>query len=224
MRKTKTKAVDEAAQREQMRRATIKEFNANNTDLYIDADKIPTEDDVNAAKKDFEDAVKEVQSREYLIADAENSVRVAKFIKDYLKDCFWVKEYFKGVINLNAHLDDFLASVEAEGPKDLVMSYAPMQFTFQILDNYAGRGLEDAKAFAEKWDEYVAIYDAIRDHVEWYSTRNKAAETLRDRWALMAQGFYSEVLEKVNPEDVMSAAEFSSSDGNVEAGKPADAE
>ncbi len=70
------------------------------------------------------------------------------------------------------------------------MEYGPLQFCMLMFENYAGFGLEAAKKMAEMWDEYVPIYDTLRDHVEWYNKEAKMCERLKQRWGMLAQGYF----------------------------------
>lgn len=194
-RKKVTKPVDEAAEHAEQRAKIIREFNINNAGkCFIDAEKIPTEDDVKCAKEEFETRAKALQEKaDYLIADAENALRVAKFIKNYVETSFWVgtpaQRYFVGVLRLSEFLDKFISECEVEA-KPLLMDYAPMQFCFIAFENYSGTGIEAARKMAEQWDEYIAIYDTLRDHIEWYKKEVDACNMLNDRWGLMEQGYY----------------------------------
>ena len=191
MAKKKVKEVDEAAKQAEMRLAAIREYNVNNMgDSWIDPNHVPTEEEVAEAKKEFEDRTKALQEKnDYLVADKPNALRVAKFIKKFIENGFWAQRYFVGVINFAEYIDKFIAECEKE-EKDLVMEYGPLQFCMLMFENYAGFGLEAAKKMAEMWDEYVPIYDTLRDHVEWYNKEAKMCERLKQRWGMLAQGYF----------------------------------
>jgi len=187
---TKKQATEAEKQAEQ-RLMAIRQFNMNNeSGAYIDPNKTPTEDDIAAAKKEFEDRTTALQNKnDYLIADSANALRVAKFLKNFIENGFWTQRYFVGVINFSDYINKFIEEAEKE-PKDLTMEYGPMQFAFLMLENYAGFGLDAAKKFAETWDEYVPIYDTFRDHVEWYKNETQEIKKLQQRWGMLAQGYY----------------------------------
>jgi len=200
MAKKNTKAVVDAAEKQAAQRlAAIREFNMNNAgDLWIDPDRVPTEDEVNEAKKDFEERTIALRDKkDYLIADSTNALRVAKFMKNFIENAFWTQRYFVGVINFSEYINGFIAECEKEA-KDLVLEYGPMQFAYLMFENYAGKGIEDAKKMAEMWDEYIPIYDTLRTHVEWYNNEVKECERLKQRWGMLAQGYY---LVLLNPEN-----------------------
>lgn len=180
----------------------IRDFNMNNAGkMRIEPDKMPTEEDIETAKKNFEDRVTALkEKKDYFIADKANSLRVAKFLKNYIETNLWVgtptQPFFVGVINFVDYINTFIEECEKE-PKDLIMEYGPMQFCFVAFQNYSGQGLEGAKRMAEIWDEFIAIYDTLRDNVEYYNSEVEACNHLNDIWALMSQGFYAVLLDNV---------------------------
>lgn len=204
--KEEAKAVEQHAEQRLM---AIRQFNMNNAgEAYIDPDKTPTDEEVAQAKKDFEDRTAALQKKnDYLVADAANSVRVAKFLKKFVENGFWTQRYFVGVINFSDYITKFIEEAEKE-PKDLTMEYGPMQFAFLMLENYAGFGLDAAKKMAEMWDEYVPIYDTLREHIEWYQKETEEIKKLQHRWGMFAQGYYLTYLNgSETPEPVEVPAE-----------------
>ena len=183
MAKKKDKTVETAANKQlEQRLAAIREFNMNNMgQAWIDPEKVPTDEDKAQAKKDFEDRANALRNKhDYLIADSANALRVAKFIKNFVENGFWTQRYFVGVINFTDLINKFIEECEKE-PKDLTMEYGPLQFCMLMFENYAGFGLESAKKMAEMWDEYVPIYDTLKDHVEFYNNEVKQCEKLKQR-------------------------------------------
>ena len=202
MAKKQKKEVDEAAKQAEMRLAAIREYNVNNMgESWIDPNHVPTEEEVAQAKKDFEERTKALQEKkDYLVADKPNALRVAKFLKNFVENGFWAQRYFVGVINFSEYITKFIEECEKE-EKDLVMEYGPLQFCMLMLENYAGFGLEAAKKMAEMWEEYVPIYDTLRDHVEWYNKEAKMCERLKQRWGMLAQGYFLVFTDEAAAED-----------------------
>ena len=186
-----------AEQNVAQRLAAIREFNLNNAgEMWIDPEKTPTQEDIDKAKEEFEQRTIALRDKkDYLIADAPNALRVAKFLKNFIENAFWTQRYFVGVINFSDYITKFIEECEKE-EKDLVMDYGPMQFAFLMCENYAGKGLEDAKKMADMWDEYVPIYDTLRTHVDWYNTEVKQCEKLKQRWGMLSQGYYLVLLDE----------------------------
>ena len=217
--KEKKAAADAAAKQAEQRLDAISEYNINNMgSSWIDPKRVPTEEDVNAAKEEFETRTKALQEKnDYLVADAPNALRVAKFLKDFISNGFWAQRYFVGVINFVEYIDKFIEECEKE-EKDLVMEYPPLQFCMLMLENYAGFGLEAAKKMAELWDQYVPVYDTIRDHIEWYNAEAKMCERLKQRWGMLAQGYYL-VFTDVESDAVATAEEAAENTENKEKGE-----
>lgn len=209
MAKKKEKVADVATQNAEkaaaQRLAAIQEFNRQNAgEAWIDAERIPTEDEINAAKEDYEKRTISLRDKnDYLVADEANALRVAKFLKKFVENGFWTQRYFVGVINFSEYITKFITELEGTSDqeairKPLTMEYGPLQFCYLMLENYAGHGLEDAKKMAEMWDEYVPIYDTIRDHIEWYNNEVKMCEALKQRWGMLAQGYFLVLLTAEN--------------------------
>lgn len=201
MAKKKEKVADVATQNAEkaaaQRLAAIQEFNRQNAgEAWIDAERIPTEDEINDAKEIYEKRTIALRDKnDYLVADENNALRVAKFLKKFVENGFWTQRYFVGVINFSEYITKFIEDLEGTPEqeavrKPLTMEYGPLQFCYLMLENYAGHGLEDAKKMAEMWDEYIPIYDTIREHIEWYNNEVKVCEALKQRWGMLAQGYF----------------------------------
>ena len=209
MAKKKEKVADVATQNAEkaaaQRLAAIQEFNRQNAgEAWIDAERVPTEEEINTAKEDYEKRTIALRDKnDYLVADEANALRVAKFLKKFIENGFWTQRYFVGVINFSDYITKFIAELEGTPEqeavkKPLVMEYGPLQFCYLMLENYAGHGLEDAKKMAEMWDEYIPIHDTIRDHIEWYNNEVKMCEALKQRWGMLAQGYFLVLLNSEN--------------------------
>ena len=209
MAKKKEKVADVATQNAEkaaaQRLAAIQEFNRQNAgEAWIDAERVPTEEEINEAKEAYEKRTIALRDKnDYLVADEANALRVAKFLKKFIENGFWTQRYFVGVINFSDYISKFIAELEGTAEqeavrKPLVMEYGPLQFCYLMLENYAGHGLEDAKKMAEMWDEYVPIHDTIRDHIEWYNNEVKMCEALKQRWGMLAQGYFLVLLTSEN--------------------------
>lgn len=209
MAKKKEKVADVATQNAEkaaaQRLAAIQEFNRQNAgEAWIDAERVPTEEEINEAKEAYEKRTIALRDKnDYLVADEANALRVAKFLKKFIENGFWTQRYFVGVINFSDYITKFIAELEGTPEqeavrKPLVMEYGPLQFCYLMLENYAGHGLEDAKKMAEMWDEYVPIHDTIRDHIEWYNNEVKMCEALKQRWGMLAQGYFLVLLTSEN--------------------------
>lgn len=212
--KKKNDVLSEVEKHEAERRSTIAEFNMNYMGKYwIDPDKIPTDEDIEAAKKNYEDAVNALQEKkDYVIADAYNSLRVANFLKTFIEKTAWSGRVFVGVCNFSALMDDFINGCDKDNPQPLVLDYAATQFVDLMLENYGGVGIESARWMAEVWEEYLPIYDHVHGLTEGYKKEHARCEELRDVWATFEQGYYLVVLEQELDEEVIAKDEITSVD------------
>lgn len=181
------------------RKKIIAEFNTNNSDnMTIDPSKVPTKEDIENAKNQYEQLVKELSDKkDYFISDSSNSLRVANFLKTFISKSFWQQRYFVGVINFVQLMDEFIESnKDKEVSDNLTLEYGPMQFAFLMLENYAGYGLDDANHMANIWDEYLPIYETFHKLIDEYKEKVEDIKRSQQIWAFMEQGYYAVSLDK----------------------------
>ena len=206
--KKQTQTVADAAKKqEEARREAIDEFNRNYMGQYwIDASKIPTDEDIEAAKKDFDDAKEKLDKKsDYLIADKANAKRVAEFMKEALNHLPWKGQFFVGVVRLNDLLTDFINKFDDENPTELLFEYGAMECAHLLFKDYGGVGVESARWFWDNNEQFVPIHDTLYDLHNWRELENKKLENLNMRYAMMAQGYYMYVLEGAEQDPVESA-------------------
>lgn len=190
-------AASQAARLEEERRKAIAEFNVQNMGKYwIDPDKVPTSEDIENVKKEFEERTKALQEKkDYIVADKNNALRVAKFMKDFNDNSLWSQRMFVGVLNFSALMNDFIEGFDENNPVDLILEYAPVQYAFLLFENYGGIGIDSARHMAEIWDEYLPIYETLHELVDWYKKEAGACDELKEKWAMFEQGYYLHVLD-----------------------------
>ena len=190
-------AASQAARLEEERRKAIAEFNVQNMGKYwIDPDKVPTSEDIENVKKEFEERTKALQEKkDYIVADKNNALRVAKFMKDFNDNSLWSQRMFVGVLNFSALMNDFIEGFDENNPVDLILEYAPVQYAFLLFENYGGIGIDSARHMAEIWDEYLPIYETIHELVDGYKKEADACDELKEKWAMFEQGYYLHVLD-----------------------------
>lgn len=197
----------EAVQHEKLRQETIKQFNLNNANsMWIDPNKVPTEEDIAQAKKDFEERTKALNEKTFIVADKTEAERVVKFLIEFIKNATWQKRTWVGVLNYVAEAEDFLKEYLEEA-KDYVLPYAPIQFLYLMLDNYQGTGYDEAVKMSKIWDEYIPIHDSLGDIIAWYNNEAEECQKLQQRWASMEQGYYLVILPPVEPDVTDKEAE-----------------
>ena len=209
--KNEANAVNQTAKLEEERRKAIAEFNVQNMGkFWIDPDKVPTDEDIENVKKEFEERTKALQEKkDYLVADKSNALRVAKFMKEFNDNSVWSQRMFVGVLNFSALMNDFIENFDENNPKDLIMEYAPMQYAFLLFENYGGVGIDSARHMAEIWDEYLPIYETLHELVDWYKNEADKCDELKEKWAMFEQGYYLHILEgtEEDPRDEKNSAD-----------------
>ena len=195
--KNEATVVDQTAKLEKERRKAIAEFNVQNMGKYwIDPDKVPTSEDIENVKKEFEERTKALQEKkDYIVADKNNALRVAKFMKDFNDNSLWSQRMFVGVLNFSALMNDFIEGFDENNPVDLILEYAPVQYAFLLFENYGGIGIDSARHMAEIWDEYLPIYETLHELVDGYKKEAGACDELKEKWAMFEQGYYLHVLD-----------------------------
>ena len=190
-------AASQAARLEEERRKAIAEFNVQNMGKYwIDPDKVPTSEDIENVKKEFEERTKALQEKkDYIVADKNNALRVAKFMKDFNDNSLWSQRMFVGVLNFSALMNDFIEGFDENNPVDLILEYAPVQYAFLLFENYGGIGIDSARHMAEIWDEYLPIYETLHELVDWYKKEADTCDKLKEKWAMFEQSYYLHVLD-----------------------------
>ena len=190
-------AASQAARLEEERRKAIAEFNVQNMGKYwIDPDKVPTSEDIENVKKEFEERTKALQEKkDYIVADKNNALRVAKFMKEFNDNSLWSQRMFVGVLNFSALMNDFIEGFDENNPVDLILEYAPVQYAFLLFENYGGIGIDSARHMAEIWDEYLPIYETLHELVDWYKKEADTCDKLKEKWAMFEQGYYLYVLD-----------------------------
>ena len=190
-------AASQAARLEEERRKAIAEFNVQNMGKYwIDPDKVPTSEDIENVKKEFEERTKALQEKkDYIVADKNNALRVAKFMKDFNDNSLWSQRMFVGVLNFSALMNDFIEGFDENNPVDLILEYAPVQYAFLLFENYGGIGIDSARHMAEIWDEYLPIYETLHELVDGYKKEAGVCDELKEKWAMFEQGYYVHVLD-----------------------------
>ena len=190
-------AASQAARLEEERRKASAEFNVQNMGKYwIDPDKVPTSEDIENVKKEFEERTKALQEKkDYIVADKNNALRVAKFMKDFNDNSLWSQRMFVGVLNFSALMNDFIEGFDENNPVDLILEYAPVQYAFLLFENYGGIGIDSARHMAEIWDEYLPIYETLHELVDGYKKEAGACDELKEKWAMFEQGYYLHVLD-----------------------------
>ena len=223
VKKKSTKALANDAEKHEIeRRKAIADFNTQNMGKYwIDPDKLPTEDDINLAKNEFEKALTDFQKKDYVVADKDNAVRVAEFMKTFINRTVWKGQTFVGVVRFNTQMTEFVKECEEKGAQDLILDYNALMFVFYMFKEYSGVGLDDALWFVDNNEEFVAVHDHIYDLANESELQKKRIENLQMRWQYLAQGYYLTILEN-SDEDTLDPATAPQNECDCECGPECD--
>ena len=197
-------AAEAAKKHEASRRDAINEFNRNYMGKYwIDANKVPTDEDIESAKKDYESAKETLEKKDdYFVADKANAKRVATFMKEALKWLPWKGQFYVGVVRLNDLLTDFINKFDDENPSDLLFEYGAMECAHLLFKDYGGNGYESARWFWDNNEQFVPIHDTLYELHNWRANEDQKLQNLNMRYAMMAQGYYMYILEGTEEDPV----------------------
>lgn len=187
MAKKKTLTKDEkiALERAQL----IEQYNKENAGVSRLENEPATEDDVNAAKKAYEDAQTAFNSQTYVIADKPNALRVAKFLKNWNeKYAVWEKDQWVGVVKFDSLIADYIGKLEAE-ETDLVVDYNTLIYLDVLMMRPAGRGLESAEEMESMNEEYNKILECVDDRKNEVFEQQRKIRQLQDVWGAATCGF-----------------------------------
>lgn len=182
---------------------STQELNEKLNELTKDASlNKPSEEEIEQARKEFEQASKEWSVKMYPIGTIEDTVETCEYIKHFLRNRFlWQKDAWMGVIKLTEELDAALTLFNSQKNKPVEVGYHALEFMYYILSNPAGYGLESAKDFESEHDIYTKTAIAIGKELESARKKLKDIEFLQQKWGAMAQGFYLEVEPENESED-----------------------
>ena len=187
MAKKKTLTKDEkiALERAQL----IEQYNKENAGVSRLENEPATEDDVNAAKKAYEDAQTAFNSQTYVIADKPNALRVAKFLKNWNeKYAVWEKDQWVGVVKFDSLIADYIGKLETE-ETDLVVDYNTLIYLDVLMMRPAGKGLESAKEMESMNEEYNKILECVDDRKNEVFEQQRKIRQLQDVWGPATCGF-----------------------------------
>jgi len=154
----------------------------------------PTDEEVAKAKEDFDNAKKEFETSIYTIGKLEEAQEFCDYVKHFLVNRFlWQKDAWMGVIKLTEELDTAEILFKGNKEKGFELSYQALEFTYYILTNPGGIGLQAALDFESDQKIYLKTTIAVGQQLEVARKKLKDIEFKRQIWAAMSQGFYLEV-------------------------------
>lgn len=186
----------------------IKEFNEQNKGRAFIYDEKPTQEEKDAAIQEFVKANDDYAHMEFTIADAANSLRVAKFLKNWNEnDAVWEKDMWQGTIMFDAIIKDFIERREKDETLALVVNYGALSYLYIALGSVRGVGLKAAIRQQKINEEYDKIFSVVADCVEDFKAKAKEVDKLKQIAQFYTNG-YKVHFEEEPKDNHMSKEEF----------------
>lgn len=164
-----------------------------------------TEEYQNQCKEDFEKLVTDFQGKTFELAEKENALETAKFLKEWNEKCaVWEGDSWKGVLLFDTRMSEAIEKIE-NGDEGLVVDYGALIYLYGTMSRRQGTGLESAKLMevletdnrseeAKKEDKVEAvtfsnIYKRASSHVEVIKLIDAKMNLYQQRWSMAASGF-----------------------------------
>jgi hypothetical protein len=143
------------------------------------SDETATDDDITAARKEFEEQVAVYTNKEYEMAEADKAVEMVEFIKSWnAKYNHWEKGAWRGVVNLDSVLEKKLEELKsAEEPKAFEVDYQTLMFLYKSMQNPNGYGIESAREMAEL-EQYDVVAGKVKEGHEDDMTYSKVVNAI----------------------------------------------
>lgn len=165
----------------------------------------PTDEEVEAAKEEFEKTSSEFATKLWLIGEKEDSQSNLDYIEHYIQNrVFWTQTGWMGVIKMQEVIEETQNTLKLEPDAHLALGYQALEFMFYSFQNAGGVGFQSAKDFESENEIYAKVFDAIGKRIAEARTELKEIQFLQDKYAAMAQGFYLEVEDGVEEETPVS--------------------
>lgn len=155
----------------------IEQYNANNTDSKI-LNRDVTEDDIKEIETRM-DALKEARaSMTYEIADTDNALRIATFLRDWnANDFFWVKDMWRGVLKFDEFITSEIEKITTTA-QPLVFDFGALTYVYNAMMQPTGRGIDAARFMEEISDTYDSVLDIVGQYIEDFQEENKLFQRL----------------------------------------------
>lgn len=179
----------------------IETFNEQNKGVsYIEEGK-PTPEEVKAIADEYKEKVEAFNAKTFVIADKNNSLRVAKFLKTWNeKDVQWNENGWRGAILFDSLVKTFIEECQKE-EKEWVIDWSTLTYLYVYMHNISGVGLKSAIRFNEIEEEYSKILEVITEEFDKHNEEGKKIQKLQDRWRAYEGGFRLHYVEEEKNED-----------------------
>jgi len=158
------------------------------------SDNKPTDEEVEAAKKEYEERAEKAVAQFWPIGKQEESQEFLDYIEHFINNrVFWTQNGWMGVIKMEEVISETQNTLKLEPTTQLAFGYQPLEFLFYSFQNAGGIGLQSAKDFESENEIYARVFDAIGNQLAAARDEFKEIQFLQDKYAAMAQGFYLEI-------------------------------
>lgn len=150
-------------QKEYARNTVRKEFNENFSKWAEIDDNNATDEDIEQAKKDFEDCINENKNQDYFIASHENglALKSAEFLRTWNTEFnAWEKGSWRGIIQFEKVISKIIEELKADETKDFRIDYSTLIFLYHSMYEPKGIGLESARRMAQ-FENYNEETDSV---------------------------------------------------------------
>lgn len=193
-------------EKEFARMTTRKNFNEAFSKWAIIEPENGTDEDIEAAKKDFQDCIDENRNKKYLIATHDDglALKTAEFLREWnAKFNTWSAGSFKGLIQFERVITPIIEELKKDSKKDFEIDYSTLIFLYQSMNTPSGTGLESARQMAlfENYNEetgkvfeenipvtYSGVLEKIQLEVKALSNLDKKLSILKERVNLAYAG------------------------------------
>lgn len=172
-------------------------------DKWMDVkDEEATKEDVEAAKKEFDEEVAKYSNKSFVIVE-KDALQYAELLKKWNATLnTWEKGTWKGMIMFDKVISELIEKYKADETLPLEIDYATLMYLYQTMSNPAGVGLESARAMAEfegfdpvtaeKKEEnfitYSHVLQNILEHIRQLVNVDKKLKLMRERINIAAAG------------------------------------
>ncbi len=140
--------------KEEVKETTAGELEINNVqeldeklaEAIKNSDNKPTEEEVEAAKVEFEEASKDFAIKSWDIGEGKDGLANVQYLIHYVRNrIFWTKTGWMGVVKMMEELEDSEKFIKANPGSPLKLGYQALEFIFYSLQNPGGIGWQSAR-------------------------------------------------------------------------------
>lgn len=167
----------------------VETYNEQNKGISYIAEGKPTSEEVKEVADEYKEKVEEFNSKTFVIADKDNALRVAKFLKKWNEnDVCWSSTGWKGTILFDSWIKTFIEDCQKE-PKELAIDWGTLTYLYIYMSEIHGVGLKSAIRFNEIEEEYSKILEVVSSEFDKHNEEGKKIQKLQERWRSYEGGF-----------------------------------